>query len=195
MIYKLKTVGRSSKDFKGYQNPLELFENVKGDDANPKKVYKNWVKFKSNLSKRRSTEFNKICYYYLFNLRKKIIQLVRNYSFSLSEAKYKAKTNTSKITNSTRAIKSKWHIWKLTKWNRQIIHRLHLAKYINKNVYNSIMNSRKFSNRMDTIFMNSENSKIFNPYDLLIIISVKVDLKRSDMFLYQISAFTILGKV
>ena len=57
------------------------------------------------------------------------------------------------------------------------------------------MNSRKFSNRMDTIFMNSENSKIFNPYDLLIIISVKVDLKRSDMFLYQISAFTILGKV
>ena len=72
----MKTVGRSSKDFKGCQNPLELFENVRSDDANPKKVYKNLVKFKSNLSKRRSTEFNKKCYYYLFNLRKKIFNLL-----------------------------------------------------------------------------------------------------------------------
>ena len=30
--------------------------------------------------------------------------------------------------------------------------------------------------------MNSENSKTFNPYDLLIIISVKVNLKRSDRY-------------
>ena len=33
---------------------------------------------------------------------------------------------------------------------------------------------------MDTIFMNSENSKTFNPYKLLLNLTDKINLKRSD---------------
>ena len=36
-------------------------------------------------------------------------------------------------------------------------------KKLQKKVYNNIMNSIKLSNRMDTILMNSENSKTSNP--------------------------------
>ena len=36
---------------------------------------------------------------------------------------------------------------------REIIYSLYTAKEISKNVYNNIMNSIKFWNRMDTLFM------------------------------------------
>ena len=42
------------------------------------------------------------------------------------------------------------------------------------------MNSIKLYNRMDTIFMNSENSKSSDPHRLLINLSQKIDLKGSD---------------
>ena len=35
---------------------------------------------------------------------------------------------------------------------------------------------------MDTIFMNSENSKTSDPYRLLLKLSDKIDLKRSDKY-------------
>ena len=48
---------------------------------------------------------------------------------------------------------------------------------------------------MDTIFMNSENSKTSDPHRLLLNFLDKITLKRSDiMFLHQISAFTARGK-
>ena len=47
---------------------------------------------------------------------------------------------------------------------------------------------------MDTIFMNSENSKASDPHWLLLNLSDKINLKRSDMLFYQTLAFTIHGK-
>ena len=47
---------------------------------------------------------------------------------------------------------------KHSKYYQQLFHK-YLAKEINIKIYNKIMNSIKFENRMDTIFMNSENSK------------------------------------
>ena len=35
---------------------------------------------------------------------------------------------------------------------------------------------------MDTIFMNSRNSETFNPNELLLILSAKINLKRSDKY-------------
>ena len=68
---------------------------------------------------------------------------------------------------------------------RQIIYSLYWAKEIPKKVYNNIMNSIKFQNRTDTIFMNSENNKTSNPHRLLIILSDKINLKRViNMLLY-----------
>ena len=51
---------------------------------------------------------------------------------------------------------------------RQIIYSLYWAKEITKIVYNKIMISIKLQNRMDTIFINSENSKTSNLHRLLL---------------------------
>ena len=40
----------------------------------------------------------------------------------------------------------------------------------------------KLQNRMDTIFMNSENSKISDAHRLLLTLSDKIQLKRSDEY-------------
>ena len=48
--------------------------------------------------------------------------------------------------------------------------------------YNNIMHSIKLQNRMDTIFLNSENSKLSNPHRLLLSLSDKIVLKRKDRY-------------
>ena len=44
------------------------------------------------------------------------------------------------------------------------------------------MNSIKLQNRMDTIFINSRNSKTSDLYRLLINLSDKINLKRSEKY-------------
>ena len=63
---------------------------------------------------------------------------------------------------------------------RQIVYSMYRAKQITKKVYNDIMNSIKLSNRINTIFMNSENSKTSDPPRLLLNGTDKMNQKRSD---------------
>ena len=62
------------------------------------------------------------------------------------------------------------------------MHSLYRAKEITKKVHSNIMKSIKLWNRMDTIFMNSENSKTPDPHRLLLSLSVKINLKWSDKY-------------
>ena len=79
---------------------------------------------------------------------------------------------------------------------RKIPHFLYKLKEVIKKVYSNVMASIKLQNRMDTILMNSENSKKSNPYRLLINLSDKINLKRSDKHAtYQTLAFPIYGKI
>ena len=48
---------------------------------------------------------------------------------------------------------------------------------------------------MNTTFMNSNNSKTSDLHRLLLELRDKINLKRSDMLLYQILACTIHGKI
>ena len=49
---------------------------------------------------------------------------------------------------------------------------------------------------MDTIFMNSENSKTSDPHRLILNLLHKINLKEVlNMLLYQTLAFTIHGKI
>ena len=66
---------------------------------------------------------------------------------------------------------------------RQIIYSLYRTKEITKKVYNNIMISIKFQNRMDTIFKNSGKSKTSNLHRLLLNLSHKINLKRSDKYI------------
>ena len=65
---------------------------------------------------------------------------------------------------------------------RLIIYSLYWAKEINKKVYSNIMNSIKLWNKVDTIFMNSGNSKTSDPQRLLPNLTDKINLKRSDKY-------------
>ena len=53
-------------------------------------------------------------------------------------------------------------------------------KKLLKKVSNNIMNSIKLWNRMDTIFLNSKKSKISGPHRLLLNLSDKTYIQRSD---------------
>ena len=51
---------------------------------------------------------------------------------------------------------------------RQIIYHLYPAKEITKRVCNNRISLTKLYKRMDTLFMNSENTKISDPHRLLL---------------------------
>ena len=57
---------------------------------------------------------------------------------------------------------------------------LYPAKEITKKIYNSIINSINTQYKMDIIFIISENSKTSGPYRILLNLSDKIDLKRSE---------------
>ena len=57
---------------------------------------------------------------------------------------------------------------------------LYPAKEITKKIYNNIINSINTQYKMDIIFIISENSKTSGPYTILLNLSDKIDLKRSE---------------
>ena len=65
---------------------------------------------------------------------------------------------------------------------RQIIYSLYRANEITKNLYNNMMNSIKLWIGTDTIFINSKNSKTSDPHRLLLTLSEKMNLKRSEEY-------------
>ena len=100
MIYKYKTEGISPKDFSNYQNLINLFINLRDGNANPRKVLKNQIDFKSYLGeikkgnpKSKSEDQISVIknVQNSFDLTEKIINFFRDYSILLSKAKYKAK--------------------------------------------------------------------------------------------------------
>ena len=97
MIYKYKTAETSPKDFRNYQNPIELFKDLR---KNPNEVLQDQINFKSDLGemktgnpKSRSKDQVSVIQNveFFFHLRKKYIDFFRDCPFLLSEAKYKAK--------------------------------------------------------------------------------------------------------
>ena len=62
---------------------------------------------------------------------------------------------------------------------RQTVYSLYQSKKITKKVYNNIIKSIQIQ-KMDTIFMNSENSKTSEPHVLIIKLTDKFDLRRSE---------------
>ena len=66
--------------------------------------------------------------------------------------------------------------------NLEVIYSLYQAKRITKKKHSNIMNSLELKCQMDIKFMNFENSKTLKPYRLLISLSDKIKLKRSDKY-------------
>ena len=61
---------------------------------------------------------------------------------------------------------------------RQIVYSLHQPKKITKKVYKNIIESIKYNTKMDTIFMNSENSRTPEYNVSVLKLADKLDLRR-----------------
>ena len=129
----------------------------------------------------------------LYESQKAVIKLFNDYSSIESEAKHKVKQGkglrilTSKkmlqrLPIALAEVKAGNTSENLLNKMRQIIYSLYREKEVTKKVYSNIMNSVKLKNRMDTIFMNSENSKTSDPHRLLLNLSDNINLKRSDKY-------------
>ena len=65
--------------------------------------------------------------------------------------------------------------------NRQILYSLYQVKEITKKVYNNIMNSViRYNTKIDSTFLNSKNSKTYDPHRLLFSLTDKRDLRKKD---------------
>ena len=60
---------------------------------------------------------------------------------------------------------------------REIVYSLYQSKQITKKVYNNIIKSIQERIKMDTIFINSENSKTSEPHILVLTLNNKLDLR------------------
>ena len=58
---------------------------------------------------------------------------------------------------------------------QQVIHFLYQPKEVTKKVYSNIINSIKVKQKMDTIFMNSDNRKTSDPHRMLLNLSDKIN--------------------
>ena len=105
----------------------------------------------------------------LFDLREKNINFCKDCSLFLSEAKYKAiywrslkilafKQMLQRLPIALAQVKAVNTSEILINEIGQVIYSLYWATEITKKLYNDITNSIKLWNRVDTIFMNSENS-------------------------------------
>ena len=117
-----------------------------------------------------------------------VIELFSNYSSIVSEAKYKSideeglkilapKQMLQRLPIAIAKVKAGNTSENILNKIREIIYSLHQAKEITEKVHNNIMNSIKIWNKMDTIFMNSENSKTSDPHRILLNLLDKINLK------------------
>ena len=75
-------------------------------------------------------------------------------------------------------------MWKLTKWNQTNYIIFVSRKEVTKKVYDSIMNSIKLSSRINTVFMNSKNSKSSDRIRPLFNLNDKINnLKKSNKYI------------
>ena len=102
--------------------------------------------------------------------------LTPNHMFSrltISLAKLKAGNNSEKLKNEI----------------RQLLNLLHWSKKLSKTIYYNLINS---ISKMETIFMNTENSKTNEPHKFRLTLADKLNLKDPDknMALANLSIFT-----
>ena len=110
MIFKNKTEGKSPKDFRVYQNPVDLFKNLIDGNINTKELLKNQINFKWDLGELKTTSKIKI--------RISVIQIAEN-CFDIREkwSIFLEAIIFCYLKQNTKQNMCKSYIWKLTKWN------------------------------------------------------------------------------
>ena len=131
----------------------------------------------------------------LYKARNEAIKFYDEYSLMMSEAKAKAKQNENKGTRlkiltpkqmlqrlpiAVAQVKAGNNSENLLNEIRQIIYSLYQSKEITKKVYKQL---NKIFIKMDTIFMNSENSRTPEPHIVKLKLTDKLDLRLDKKFI------------
>ena len=129
---------------------------------------------------------------FFFNARDNAIKFIEDYSSMILETKILAKEQEraghkiltpnqmlKRLPIALAQIKARNNSESLLNEIRRIFYSLYRSKEITNKVYYNIIKSIKVKYKMDTIFMNSENSKT-SEYDVLVLkLTDKLDLRRS----------------
>ena len=192
----------TTKDVRFYENmdSKELFNELKDNgigfnDAqeNKKELLKkiNEVKIGGKNSEQEKVVNNLGNFY---KSREEVLNFFRDYTKMFFDASYEAKQDETKGTGlkiltpkqmlqrlpiALAQVKAGNNSESLLNEIRQIVYSLYQSKQITKKVYNNIIKSKNIQ-KMDTIFMNTENSKTLKSYILILKPNEKLDLRMGE---------------
>ena len=156
LVYLYSTGKNNTKDFGNYQMSMKLFEDLKDSKIDRREVLKNQSRLKSDLretkigsknqqikKKKKKKTMKDVSN--LFDLRERIITLIRDYSLLLSEAKYKTKYKVGlkisppkqmlqRIPIALAQVKTVNNSESLLNENRQTVYSFYQSKEITENV-------------------------------------------------------------
>ena len=153
-----------NEEFNKYDNALDLINKIRNGEIKLAEAKNDQIRFKSNLSeikkgnnKKRSKEQKNALYNIdmLYKARNEAIKFFDDYSLMVSEAKNKAKNNTSgkglkiltpkqmlqRLPIALAQVKAGNNSENLLNEIRQIVYSLYQSKEINKKVYNNLIKS------------------------------------------------------
>ena len=200
LVYNFKDSSVSPISFTEFGGPMYTYDQLKKSDKTLQQVENEQKKFRSELgpkksglnkSENQSNTINNVKN--LYNSRQKIIDLVNDNLRIRSESLYKAnkkiagtglkilppKQMLQRLPIALAHVKAGNNSESLLNEIRQIVYPLYQSKEITQKAYNNIIKSIQLKT-MDTIFMNSENSKTSEPHILILKLTDKLDLRRGE---------------
>ena len=182
-------------EFKG---TLNIFESIYDGNRSLEDVEKDQIRLKSdvghikqgNPNDKLEGQFKVIDNVTnLYELIKKVVQMYNNCAKNMSKNIYESKQGTrlkiltpkqmlQRLPIALAEAKAGNNSESLLNEIRQIVYSLYQSKEITKKVYNDIIKSIKVSYKIDTIFINSENSRTSEYHVLIVKLNDKLDLRR-----------------
>ena len=189
LTYRYKGNNADAK-FNEFDNAFSLLNKIKDDKIGLADGKDDQAKFKSNLSeKHRSKEYKNAMYNIemFYKASNSFIEFFDDYSSMVLEAKLKAtkgigikiltpKQMLQRLLIALAKVKAGNNSENLLNEIRQIVYSLYQSKEFAKKVYNYIT----ISIQLDTIFIDSKNSKTSEPHVLILKLSDNLDLRRGE---------------
>ena len=197
LVFKYKG-NTADEDFSGFDNAFELISKIRGGEVSLNEAKDEQAKLKLKigeikkvakkrlLKESREARTNVENFY---NARKATIDFFDEFTSRASEARRQAKKGIGleiltpnqmlkRLPIALAQIKAGNNSEILLNEIRQIVYSLCRSKEITKKVYKHIIKSIKVKYKMDTIFMNSENSRTSEYHALVLKVTDKLDLRR-----------------
>ena len=177
--YDFKDSSIPSINFFAFKGPLNIFKKIYDGDVPLEDVEKEQIEIKDpkNNSEKQKKTINNI--ENLYKSREEVVEIFNDNGRNMSRNIYYSKQGKGlkiltpkqmlqRLAIALAQIKAGNNSQSLLNEIRQIVYSLYQSKEIAKKVYNNIIKSIRVQYKMDTIFINSENSKT-SEYHVLVL--------------------------